>query len=309
MRRIFSILIVALVVVSCKDDPEPSSTAYPTEALTLDAETNSLLMVEYSSTTSGAATADLIRANLEHMFPDNVTHFSIPSVSTDPLYTPYADSLSDHFGGKLPFTFLLNGAAKTLPEIQASLDEIQDNISTKPLLSVGHVSHNTDTAWVADVLVEFHKDTVTPFLYVEAYLLADIEATTYDAGALDLRLTPNSNLVATPDQHTKWVQDTYNTDTTTVLFSANSTYIHKRIFLAGANGVNAFGTPLSDFSKFGAEFFRGDKIGLKQNPIQLYFLKTDFDHLDFAFTPRIVTVVWNYDFVDQKFEYVNSYMD
>lgn len=310
MRKFLSFLALAAICVSCDPDESSSSSTYPTESLSLSPETNSLLMLEYSTNTSASATADLIRANVEDMFSGNVTHMSLTSTAGDPLYNALADSVSDHFGGKPAMTFLLNGAAKTLPEVQASIDEIQDNISTKPLLSVGHVSSSNDTAWVVDVLVEFFKDTLTPFLFVQTYFLADIEAAVYDAGALDLTLAPNSNLVATDgSQITRWVGDNLNSDSTKVLFPANSTYVHKRIFLDSYNRENVFGTSLSSYSKFGAEFFNGDNIGLRQNPIQHYFLKTDFDHLDFTYTPRFLTVVWNFDFVSQEYTYVNSYMN
>lgn len=296
-------------MISCKDDDEPTVNTFPTESISLSPETNSLIMLEYSSTSSQAAQSDLIRANLESQFPVNIVHFSLPSNTADPLYSNWADSLSDHFGGKPAFTFLLNGSAKTIAEVQASVDAISDNVNTKPLLSVGHKSFTNDTSWVVDVKVGFFKDTVSPFLYIETYFLADIVATSYDGGALDLKLRPNSALVSNVGETTEWLKDTWSLDTTTLLFPAASAYVHKRVFLGNYNSENVFGTNLSTYSKFGAEFFNGDNIGLRQNPIRHYFLKSDYDHLDFTFTPRFVTVVWNYDFIDQEYEYVNSYMD
>lgn len=309
MKQIFSLLAIALVFSSCKEDDPIITSTYPTERLNPSPETNSFVIVEYSSTSSNSANSELIRGSLLDMFPSNLVHLSLISNTGDPLYVPNGDSLSDHFGGKPAGTFLLNGAAKSVPEILASIDEINDNISTKPILSVAHAMSTNDTAWIADILVEFYKDTVTPFLYIESYLVADMEALLYNAGPIDLRLKPNSPLTTNVGEITQWAKDFFNADTTKLLYPVSSTYTHKGVFLGNFNPNNEFGTPLASYTKFGGEYFSNDNIGLQQNPIQHYFLKSDYDHLDFTFKPRIVTVVWVYDFIALDYKYVNSYMN
>lgn len=309
MKQIFSLLALALIFTSCKDDDPVIKDCYVTETLSLSPETNSLVMVEYASTSSNSANSELIRGSLLDMFPRNVVHLSLISNTGDPLYAPLADSISDHFGGKPAGTFLLNGAAKSVPEILASIDQINDDISTKPILSVAHAMSSNDTAWIADILVEFYKDTITPFLYIESYLVADMNAILYNAGPIDLRLKPNSPLTTNVGETTTWAKDFYNSDTTKLLYPAASTYKHKGVFLGNFNPNNGFGTQLATYTKFGGEYFNGDNIGLRQNPIQHYFLKSDYDHLDFTFKPRIVTVVWAYDFIALDYKYVNSYMN
>lgn len=309
MKQIFSLLAIALVFTSCKDDEPAAIVLYPTETLSLSPETNSLILLEYSSTSANSANSELIMGNLLDMFPRNVIHLSLIGNVNDPLYVPNGDSISDHFGGKPAGTFLLNGAAKSVPEILASIDEINDNISTKPVLSVAHAMSSNDTAWVADILVEFYKDTITPFLYIESYFVADMDGILYNAGPIDLRLKPNSALTTNVGETTEWAKDFQNSDTTKVLYSGGSTYRHRGVLLGNFNPNNGFGTQLATYTKFGGEYFNGDNIGLKQNPIQHYFLKSDYDHLDFAFTPRIVTVVWVYDFIALDYKYVNSYMN
>tara|TARA_R110002072_G_scaffold184135_3_gene340536 strand:- start:2279 stop:3211 length:933 start_codon:yes stop_codon:yes gene_type:complete len=308
MRHIFSLLAIALIFSSCEDDEPVVSNNYPTENISLTAETNSLVILEYSSTSSTSANSELIRGDLADMFSSNVVHLSLASNVADPMYVANGDSISDHFGGKPAGTFLLNGSAKTAPEILSSIDEINDNKYTKPILSVGHVMTTNDTAWIADILVEFFKDTLTPFLYIESYLVADVEAINYNGtNPVDLRLKPDSPLVTNQGETTKWAKDFYNSDTTKLLYPINSTYMHKGVFLGNFNSENSFGTQLASYTKFGGEYFKGDNIGLKQNPIQHYFLKSDYDHLDFSFQARIVTVVWAYDFIDLDYKYVNSY--
>lgn len=311
MKHIFSLLAIALVFSGCEDDPVVSPTPFATDGLSLSPETNSLVILEYSSISSSSANSELIRGNLVDMFPNNVVTLSLASGTGDPLFTPNADSLSDHFGGKPAGTFLLNGAAKSAPEILNSINEINDNISTKPLLSVAHVVSKNDTAIVADILIEFYKDTITPFLYIESYLVGDVAAAQYPDATppVDLRLSPNNALVAKDGLLTKWAKDYANADTSKILYTSGSTYIHNGVFLGNFNNDNVFGTPLADYTKFGGEYFKGDNIGLKQNPIQHYFLHSDYDHLAFDKSFRVVTVVWTWDFIELKYKYVNSYMN
>ncbi len=311
MKHIFSLLAIALIFSGCKDDPDIVLPPFATDGLSLSPETNSLVILEYNTLSSSSANSELIRGNLLDMFPNNIVTLSLASGAGDPLFVSNADSLSDHFGGKPAGTFLLNGAAKSVPEILAAVDEINDNISTKPVLSVAHAMSTNDTAYVADILIEFYKDTITPFFYIESYLVGDIGAIQYPdlTPALDLRLSPNNSLVAKDGLVTKWAKDFSNSDTTKVLYPGGSTYIHNGIFLGNFNSSNVFGTPLANYTKFGGEYFKGDNIGLKQNPIQHYFLKSDYDHLKFSKSLRIVTVVWSWDFVDLEYKYVNSYMN
>lgn len=311
MKQFFSLLAIALIFSSCEDDEPTVDPPFVTSSINLSAETNSLVILEYSTTSSNSSTSELIRGNLVDMFPNNVMHLSLASDLNDPLYTPLGDSLSDHFGGKPVGTFLLNGAAKTAPEILASIDEINNNIFTKPLLSVGHVMTSNDTAWIADVLVEFFKDSITPFLFIESYLVADFVAADYPnlTPPLDLRLKPNNPQIFSGGANTIWTNDFSNSDTSKVLYAKDSPFVNKGVFLGNFNSTNVFGTQLATYTKFGGEYFSGDNIGLEQNPIRHYFLKSDYDHLKFNFTPRIVTVVWSFDFIDLDYKYVNSYMN
>ena len=311
MRRILLFSLLTMLVYSCKDDDGPTgTTAYPTESLTTSPVTNSLLLLEYNSSSSTIAVAEGVRASIAKNYGGGLTHMALPSSAGDKLHVPMADSLSDHFGGAPTPSFLLNGLVvnvATAADIQAAMDEIDLNLNTKPLLAVAHAASENDTAYICDVKIRFYDDTISNLFYVETYLLGDITAKNFPNK--DLRLTPSGLVVNSDGETTVWTNDFNSPLDTTLVYSKNSNYVHKNVFMANFNKDNVFGTGLHEYTKFGPEFFNGDIIGLRQNPIRHYFNKADFKNLDYTFSPHFLTVVWNYDFVNLKYVYVNSYMN
>lgn len=311
MRKIFLLSLAATMIISCKDDESAADNSYPTDNLNPEPVTKSLIGLVYSSKNPAAPLGEIIRESLEAKFDNDVNHMSIVSTTSDNLYSAASDSLNKNYGSVPTSTFFMNGEVTNVADAEAAIMQIEENSTTIPLVSVAHIVCETDSSFNVFVKLKFNKDTVYDLLFVQSYFLADIEAKTFDSGALDLRQQPDGTYVTNSDNASTWNQNVASIDTTNKqsIFNQGDAFVHRSVLLAGFNKENVFGTKISSYSKFGPEFFLGDVIGLKQNPIVQHFLKSDFDDLEFTYTPRFLTVVWNYNFINLRYEYVNSYMN
>jgi hypothetical protein len=311
MRKFLFLSLLAFAIVSCGDDDPVSSDSFPTDNLNPEPVTNVLIGLVYNSNGSGAGGFDFVRQNIEAKFGKNVNHMSIVSSNGDDLYSTTADSLMDNYGSPPIWTYFLNGEVTNIVSIEDANDAIESIIETKPTMSLAHRVVNTDTGYTVFVKVKVLEDTVSPFYFVETYALANIVAQKYDSGNLDLRQASDNMFLDNNDNNTFW-RDNFNPIDSTLpgpLFAKNSAFTHQAVILTNFNKENAFGTNLNTYSKFGSEFFTGDILGLRQNPIVHSFLDEEFEDLDYNYTPKFVSVIWSWDFINQRYTYVNSYMN
>ncbi len=300
MKKLFTLGLIAFSILACKEDPPPVADTYPTDGLPLEEKTRAMLIVGYEPTSPASISYDILRKINEDVYGKSLNNISL--VSGGLLGNPLAGLLAANFGSPAAPYALLNGEQAFMPEL---VDEIEDVLEEKPLLSVAHKVSSNDTAWIVDSKVKFFKDTLTAGIFIETYMLAKIEARQYDM--VDLRIPEVKDFIKNTDEASVWQQDIPNIDSSSFVVKNGDIYNHNYILLSNFNESDPFGTQLGEYWPFGGEFIEGDVIGTRDTPIRHHFLKPEEGDFDFDFKPQFITVVWMVNPFTSAYDYVNSY--
>lgn len=318
MKKLLIATLFLAFVSSCKEDPKVIVTPGSTEGIMLMPKKNALLFTGYKfnitmfANTSIAATSALYREGLEGEYTTQLNHISFPG-KTSLFYNPMSDSLMVLFGSPVFPYMALNpmivfGPNPPINPLTVAA-AIETDIAKKPLASVGHVVYKDDTSWVVSCKVKFFEDTIVQpnAILIETYMLADIDAKEFGAKNIDLRFSPQNDLIYNSDSSSFWDVDVPNMDTTKFLVKVGDPVAHKYIFLKNNNPKNAYGTPLSSYWPFAGDFHEGDIIGTSDTKIHHHFPKLKKGEFNYDRKVRFLTVVWALNPMTNVYDYVNSY--
>lgn len=293
-------------VVSCKDDEPTSSSSYPTDGLTLSTTSDALLMINYTQGNPQAALYQLQAMVSERKFGNELNHVTLVN-QMGFMYSAAADSILSKFMAAGAPSFLLNDVSGDIAMID---DEIESELLDKPFVSVAHKATANDTAWLVDVKVQMQDDSTTNGVFVESYLLADIQAKVFDSlGVVDLRMAAQAPLIVNDNEKSTWGA-AWPQDSAVQYVQPGDNYFHSNVLLENFSKLSIWGTNLGIYNPFGIEYQRNDIVGTRFTPIRHYFLKPKARDIsfDFDFKPKFLTVVWFYDELTDQYTYINSYM-
>lgn len=308
MKKLLLAFAVIFTFTACDEDDGTNGgtqTGYPTDGLTLERSKNSMLIMNYDLTSQATISFEIIRKLNEDLFGDNLNHVSFVNDPMMPLYNPVADTLMNYFGIDLAMApnFLVETEEVMLTEVA---DAVEESINEAPFISVAHKVTDTDTAWVVDNKVKIFEDTSTFAIFVDTYMMANVDAKIY--GAVDLRMPELKDFTKNSDSSSTWVRQIPNADTSAYITEVGEQYVHPYIFISNYSEA-AFGEQLSDINPFGFQFQANDVLGTRYTPIRHYFLKEDFEFMENAgVRPQFLTVVWFLDPFTGNYNYINSYM-
>lgn len=308
MKRILFVFAVICSITACKEDngTDPGeNTGYPTDGLTLEKSKKSMLIMNYDMTSQATISFEIIRKLNEEMFGDNLNHVSFVSNPGMPLHSPVADTLMNFFGVDISMapSFVLETKEVMLNEVS---EAVEMSINEKPFMAVAHKVSENDTAWVIDNKVKIFKDTATFAIFIDTYMLVNIDAKKYDT--LDLRMPELKDFTKNTDNTSMWAIQIPNADTSAYVTQVGEQYVHPYIFVDNYS-ENPFGEKLSDINPFGFQYQENDVLGTRYTPIRHYFLKEDYKMLDKkGIRPQFLSVVWFLDPFTGNYNYINSYM-
>ncbi len=305
MKKLCFLFVGLAFLASCDEDDDKNSGPYTTDSLVLKAEKNALLMQGYNFNLNVSVGFDIARHVMEDVYGRNLNHVSFLDQGAGNFYYDKVDTILNNFQTPTFPYFYLNGLSSNIGTLQL---EIEDAITGRPLASVANVVSSNDTAWVVDCKVKFFMDTLSSGIFIETYMLADIQAANYDP-LEDLRFTELPGFVANDDFSSKWAASIPNIDTTKSIFNQGETVVHRYIAQANFNTSSAWGTSMGEYSPFGGEFANGDVYGTRHTPIRHHFLKPKAGEFDYNRKVRFLTVVWILNPFSNSMEYVNSYMN
>jgi len=306
MKKIIILLAATLFFTACEDDPVVAPLGYPTDGLALPETKSALIIGSYLPTTG--FTYDILRATLQDIYPDQVNYLSVVGTQGSALYNSLTDSISlNQPLNPAPSLYLNDGPL----DLATATVSIEKAIGRRPVATVNHAISSNDTAWIIDNKVKFWRDTTGGSFWIETYLASSMIAANYQSIGANLQVTAVPGFIRNQDSVSLWEQDIQNVDSTSILFTKDSPYIHPMVLSSSANADYAWGVNISEYTPFGASFSINDVIGTKSTPIKHYILKPDSDiegayAPGFEFTPTFVTVIWSLNAETAKFEYINS---
>lgn len=307
MKKLLIAALCIIAVSACKEDEPVVSNGYPTDGLTLEPKKNALLMMGYKFNLTPTAASHVIRAYSEHEYKGRVNHLSLVTDAAEPFYNPLTDSLLNYFQSPTWPYFVVNDeildATNPLPE------ELEMELTGKPVVSLKHVVSQNDTSWVVDTKIKFFEDTLVQpnAILIETYMAADIRARVFGSQGMDLRFTATKDLIKNTDSASFWDLNLYSEDSSSVIIKKEDPVYHNYIFLENNNPDNILGTPLSEYWSFSGDYHEGDIIGTADTPIRHHFKKPEKGEFTFDRKLRFVTVIWIFDPVSSTYKYLNSY--
>ncbi|HAD98355.1 MAG TPA: hypothetical protein DCG19_13175, partial [Cryomorphaceae bacterium] len=244
MKKVFPfILLITVMALSCKKDDGNgggNGAPYPTDNLTLEAKTNSFMLVPYAPGSQSSITSQILAKEFENKYGDLFTHLNMVAGVGHPFYSFTADSILKHFGN--PPSFLLNGQVYTDFEVMQEAIELAE--LKKPVISVVHKVTENDTSWIVDAKIEFYKDTSSNRFTIETYMVLEVPGIVN--GEIDLRFPIVTDVINQDDKRSFWTRDIPSLDSSEIVARVNDTYIHNNVVYKNFNKKNPFGTNLAD---------------------------------------------------------------
>ncbi len=311
MKKLLIASLSLVIVSSCKKD-DPVAPVDPVNNIVLKEEFNALSLMGTVLHTSIGANNQIASMSAESEFKQNLNHMTFVGDKTSPFYNPLIDTLMAYYGNPQPPYYIVNDIQIPPGGFPLGVyDEIEMSLMNSPIASVGHVVQSDDTSWVIDSKVKFWVDTtVQPEVFmIETYLLEDIQARNFTTQNLDLRFPAVKDFILNPptDSVSYWDIDLYNSDSSAYVVRKGQKAVNQYLCTLNANKKNFFGTPLSTYWPFAGDFHKGDIIGTPDTRIRVHLAKTEKGEYDFNRKVSFITVLWMWDAVNGRYDYVNSY--
>lgn len=312
MKKLLIATLFLAVIGSCKEDDPIVVISGSTAGITLKAQKNALLISGYDVTQQGSLLQARINAIAELEFKDRLDLISFTPKNA-PFYNSMSDSLLNIIGPPFPagnpFYFFLNGTQLTSASPLTITDDVEAELTGRPLASVGHVVYKDDSSWVVSSKVQFFDDTLVQpnTVRIETYMLADVDARVFGVQGLDWRFTQIQDQVLNTDSMSFWDFDQYNIDSSAKSITKGTGIEHLNLFMANSNAENEFGVPVADYWPFAGDFHDGDIIGTDATPIHHHFTKLESDEFDYDRRVKFLTVIWIFNPFTNIYDYVNSY--
>lgn len=306
MKKIFFVGMMSLAMLGCEDDEPIVETPYPTDDLDLRKRKKELLVTGYAPGNAASVNYEIFRQINEYVYGERLNHLSLVFAPGHPLYTETADSVRSNFFGLTPPFFVVDNQEVSVAEVG---DLLEDKLEVQPVLDVAHNVMENDTAWIVDSKVKFFEDTASAGMFIQTYMVANIQAKNYPQANLNVPVI--QDLIVHQDSVSYWATNIFNEDSSETIIAEGDPYYHNWLVITAHNKNAVWGTNLGEYWPFGGEFYNGDVMGTKDTPIRHVFEKEEVrdedDGFPFEFEPGFVTVVWIFNPYTLAFEHVNSF--
>lgn len=317
-KKLVGFSLILAVLSACdpdkKKDQEPVGPSYPTNSVTLEAETRVMLTQMVNPMSPSTLFNTILTAQADYELGAAQTALGLAPQGLG--MNPWADSIA---AGMMLSpsgpTLAVNNETVEQSELPLFMEMVTLAQNKRPVVSVGHTVEENDSAWVVYNKVKFWEDTLGFDFRIATYLLFDIPAARYKSQNLDLRYLDVKDYVNKGDSLSIWARNIPTADSSATVFDKGETFAYRSVMIAPF-GNKTFGIPLLDYTIFGPEFYRNDIYGTSSTPIEHYFIKpdayaTDTVEVNFEYSPAFLSVVWavrDSMGVTTDVEYVNSYI-
>ena len=291
--------VLALGLVGCKkENPETTTSSFPTDNLVVDKQQNVFVIDKTGAWCQHCPIGSQQMAMAKGAYGDRIIGIAAHGgTGTDPLKSDAAQLFIDNFlpSEGFPSLWVMNEGSgqDIMNNVEAAL-----NPAEMPYFGVKHTTQVTDSSINVYAKVECFNTIRNENFFVQSFLLLDgIEGRDYGNG-LDLNQVSSHPYVSTGSGATpsKWALDAamYNGET---YKKAGDIYTHDEAVVGfGTNTQDWWGLNLAEVNPFGSEFLEGDVIGTQYTPLLLSIKdKEVMDYSMFGGHASIATIIWKYN--------------